>query len=509
MTNLKQPCSRDRDAMERSMRKINNEISFWHSHLAGVTLFCYLILLAGCKVGPDYKPPEVQVPEAWIEPVTTADTRSSESIDRDLATWWTLFRDPVLTSLIERAVVSNLDLRWAEARVREARAARAATGAGLGPSIDATGSFKRSRSTVTVSETGPGIPGGSRTHTEGVISNQYQAGFDAGWELDIFGGVRRGVEAAEADLRSVSETRRDVLVTLVAEVARDYIDLRRFQERLTIARRNLKAQRHSADLTRRRFEGGFVGALDVANAEAQAATTAAQIPSLETSVRQTLYRLSVLLAREPANLMEELSVYVSIPEQHPPVPIGVPSDLLRRRPDIRRAEADIQAATARIGVATADLFPRFYISGTFGFSGSESGSWTDWANRIWSLGPSASWSVFNSGQVRANIRLREAVRDQTLVAYQQTVLSALQEVENALIASAKEKDRRTSLLASVVANRKAVDLAMKLYAEGETDFLNVLSAQRSLYSSEDALAQSTHDVYVNLVGLYKAAGGGW
>jgi multidrug efflux system outer membrane protein len=300
-----------------------------------------------------------------------------------------------------------------------------------------------------------------------------------------------------------------VFVTLTAEVARNYIDLRTFQQRIAIAQENLRAQRHSAELTRRRFEAGFVNGLDVANADALAANTAAGIPLLEASARQSIHALSVLLGAEPGALIQELNPAAAIPAGLPSVPLGVPSDLLRRRPDIRAVEAAVHASTARIGVAEADLFPRFTISGSMAFEAAEPGSLFNWANRLWSFGPWVNWPVFETGRIRSNIELQEAFRDEDLIAYRQTVLTALQEVEDALIASAKEQEHRKALLDAVAANRKAVELATMLYTEGQADFLNVLVAQRALYSSEDALTQSTGTVSTNLVALYKALGGGW
>jgi multidrug efflux system outer membrane protein len=453
-------------------------------------------ILSGCMVGPNFKRPQATLPADWAG--QTAEFQPVTPAEEELANWWTLFDDPTLVSLIERAVQSNLDLKQAEARIRQARAARGVVASGIGPTVDATGAYQRSRT-----------PGGTNGKSEGNISNQYQAGFDAGWELDIFGGVRRAIEAADADLQAAMETRRDVLVTLTAEVARNYIDLRAFQERIVIARQNLATQKHSAALTRQRFEAGFIGALDVASADAQVATTTAQIPLLEASAQQTIYSLSVLLGRDPAALVRELSPVAAIPLTSPSVPLGVPSDLLRRRPDIRRAEADIHAATARIGVATADLFPRFTISGSVGVRASDFSSWFDWASRIWSFGPSASWNLFNTGGTRSNIEQQRALQEQSLITYQQTILGALQEVENALIASAKEAEHRRALREAVGANRKAVDLATTLYTQGNTDFLNVLNAQRSLFATEDALIQSTGKVSTNLVAVFKALGGGW
>ncbi|UCF90771.1 MAG: efflux transporter outer membrane subunit [Desulfobacterales bacterium] len=463
-----------------------------------LTAWIYLATLSSCMVGPNYQPPRTQVPADWAcvpaIPATLA--------EKALARWWTLFKDPTLGSLVERAVQSNLDLKLAEARIRQARSATEIALSAIGPTVDANGTFRRNRSA--------GSSGVDNSHrTTAVIVNDYQAGFDAGWELDIFGGVRRGIEAADADLQARVEARRDVLVTLTAEVARTYIDLRALQQRISIARKNLAAQTHTAELTRRRFQAGFVSALDVANADAQIATTAAQIPLLEASAQQSIYSLSFLLGLEPAALNQELSAASTIPPAPPATPLGLPSDLLRRRPDIRRAEAEIHAATARIGVAAADLFPRFTISGSVGVRASDFGSWFDWARRFWSFGPSASWNVFASGAIRANIEAQQALQAQSLITYRQAVLTALQEVENALIASAKEADHRKALVEAVGANRKAVALATRLYTEGQVDFLNVLNSQKSLYASEDALVQSTGSVSIQLVALYKALGGGW
>ncbi len=455
----------------------------------------YLGTVTGCLVGPDYQPPQMQVPGAWSGPTAAPSTPVEV---QDLVHWWTAFNDPVLTSLVDRAAASNLDLKLAEARIRQARAARGIAVAGLGPTVNASGDVVRSRSAITT---------GNRT--QGTITNLYQTGLDSTWELDIFGGTRRNIEAADADLQGAVEDRRDVLVTLTAEVALNYIDLRSFQQRIDIARKNLKAQQHTADLTRQRFEAGFVGRLDVANADAQVATTASVIPLLESSARQTIYNLGILLGREPAALLEELTPAAGIPAAPPEVPAGLPADMLRRRPDIRRAEAQIHAATARIGVATADLFPKFALSGAAGFRSNQFHSWVDWVNRFWSIGPSASWQVFASGAIRSNIRLQEAIQEQSLFAYQQTVLTALQDVENALVASAKEADHLKALTEAVAANRQAVQLSTMLYTQGQVDFLNVLNAQRSLFVSEDALVQSTGTVSTNLVALYKALGGGW
>lgn len=449
-----------------------------------------VMMMAGCTVGPDYKPQDPNMPAAYTGRISTAETPAEYT---NLVQWWKVFNDPNLTSLVDRAVKSNLDLQQAEARIRQARAARGVAAAGFWPTADATGSYTRSRS------------GGSSA----TYGNLFKAGLDAAWELDIFGGTRRNIEAAEANIQFAVEDHRDVLVTLVSEVSLNYVELRGFQQEIVIAKDNLKAQLHTAELTRKRFQGGFVGSLDVANADAQVATTASQIPAMETSAQQTIYNLSVLLGLEPAALLEELSSASLIPTTPPEVPMGIPSELLRRRPDIRRAEAQIHSDTARIGVATADLFPKFSLTGSLNFQSNQPNRLINWNNRSWSFGPAVDWQIFNAGSVSSNIKLQKALQQETILAYQKTVLTALQDVENALVAYAKEHERRKALLDAVTASRKAVELATQLYAQGQTDFLNVLNAQRSLYSSEDALVQSTRNLSTDLVALYKALGGGW
>ena len=467
-------------------------------HACLVLMFC-LTVLAGCAVGPDYQPVKTPVPDTWASPVPGTGPQPG----LDVARWWASFEDPVLVSLVERAFASNLDLKLAESRIRQARAARGISISGLGPAVNAGGSFQRS-----LSSPGGGL-GSSTNSSEGTISNLFQAGFDAAWELDIFGGVRRGVEAADADLLAAEEGRNGVLVTLAAETAINYINLRGYQQQILIARNNLSAQQHNAELTRKIYMAGLTSALDAVNADAQVANTAAQIPVLESSAQQAIYSLSLLVAREPGALLQELTAPSPIPATPPSVPAGIPSELLRRRPDIRGAEAQIHAATARIGVATADLFPKFTLSGSAGYQSNDVNSWLNWSNRFWSFGPSVNWQIFDTGKTLSNIELNKALREQSFIAYRQTVLTALQEVDSALIASAKEHDHYQALSNAVAANRKAVSLATELYTHGQTDFLQVLLAQRSLYISEDALVQSTRTVSTNLVALYKALGGGW
>jgi NodT family efflux transporter outer membrane factor (OMF) lipoprotein len=451
-----------------------------------IGLCLLLSLAAGCLVGPDYVPYETETPTRWA-----AVEQYLADTEPNFVSWWEQFQDPMLTSLIERAMQSNLDLKTARSRIRQARAALWFSEGGLWPSVDATATQSRRRAST------------------GAKTEFYSAGLDAAWELDIFGGQRRDIEASEAFVQAAVEDLRDVWVTLTAEIALNYISLRGFQQEIVILEQNLAAQQKTADLTRKRFTGGFVGALDVANAEVQVANTSAQLPLLELSAQQTIHNLGILLGTDPSALTEELSPVTDIPFAPVQIAAGIPSDLLRRRPDIRSAEAQIHAATALIGVAEADLFPRFALTGSLGFQSQKADALFNWNNRIWSAGPSAGWNIFDAGRTRANIEAQKAAREQTLLAYQQIVLTALQEAEDAMISLVKEQEHRVALKKSVEASRRSVNLATQLYTEGETDFLNVLTAQRSLYSSEDALVNSNRTVSTNLVALYKALGGGW
>jgi multidrug efflux system outer membrane protein len=464
-----------------------------------------IFLAAGCTVGPNYQKPDLAVPAGWQE----AQQKGVDARSAELARWWSTFNDPLLNSLVERAVRSNLDLRLAEARIREARASRVVTASGAWPTLNVSGSYTRNRA----SQNGVAVPG------EGTVivpsgganldQNFYQSGFDANWEIDVFGRVRRSVEAADATVEATVEDRRDVLVTLLGEVARNYIDLRGFQRQLAVARDNLKTQQDTLELTQVRFQAGLASDLDVAQQEAQLNTTASQIPTLESSLKQAAYALDVLLALQPGALWGEVVKETEIPTLPPEVLVGLPSDLLRRRPDIRRAERQLAAATAQVGAAMADLFPRFSLTGIAGLQSVSASDWLSRGSRFWSIGPTISWPVFDAGRIRATIEIRNAQQEQALTQYEKSILSAFQDVETALVNYANEQVRYRSLTDAVVANRRAVTMANELYIRGLNDFLNVLDTQRSLYVTESALTQSQATMATNLVALYKALGGGW
>ena len=452
----------------------------------------------GCMVGPNFRPVHSRAPDGWAGLKEVAAKQPSVPTDQpaNLVQWWRQFDDPMLTALVEDALKANLDLRLAEARLRQARAARGVAVGGLWPAVSAAAEYQYQN-------------GSSRGPAAGQAQNFYLAGFDAAWELDVFGGQRRQVESATANVQAASEGISGVQVSLVAEVALDYIQLRGSQQEIIIAQNNLKAQENTAEITHQRSKAGFASALDIANAEANVATTESQIPVLEAAAKQSIYALSVLLARLPEDLLERLSPTGELPGPPSQIPAGLPSDLLRRRPDIRQAEAQLHAATAQIGVAVADLFPKFSLTGSVNWQGNALNNLLTASGNTFSVGPLVNWSIFQGGAIISNVRVQEALRDQAFITYQKTVLGAFQDVENALIAFNKEQQHCKSLKDSVAANGKAVDLSVVLYTEGLLDFLNVLVAQRSLFAVEDALVQSNRDIAIDLIALYKALGGGW
>jgi multidrug efflux system outer membrane protein len=472
-------------------------------------------LVGGCTVGPNHVEPKIDSPASWSVVGEHAPAGLSSS-PADVVQWWQLLGDSTLDSLIERAVESNHDLRIAHARLREARAARGIAAAALFPNVDVGGSYTRSRRSENVGFEGApagagggGAGGGSMFSAPGEETDLYQVGFDAGWELDFFGRVRRSVEAADANIGAAAANRRDVLVSLLGDVARHYTDLRGYQRRLDIARRNIDAQQQTVDLSNARFKAGLVSELDVAQAKAQLATTQSQVPALESAARQAIHALGLLVGRQPESLIQELTPHADIPSTPPQVPVGLPSDLLRRRPDIRAAERALAAATANIGVATADLFPRFTLTGSLGLAADDAAMVFNAGSRAFTFGPSVTWPIFDAGRIRANIAVHNARQEQALAAYEVTVLRSFRDVEDALIAYWKALERRVMLTQAVDANRRAVELSSELYSRGLGDFLRVLESQRALYAVEDQLVQSDRDVTANFIALYKALGGGW
>ena len=463
-----------------------------------------VLTLAGCAaVGPDYVPVEPNAPKQWHTELQRGLSAEPVKPER-LAQWWTVLNDAQLAQLEERAVKANLDLKTARARVREARALRAMTQAGLFPTLDAEASFSRYRGSEHRIE---GVRGFSEFY--GKTRSLYSTSFDAAWELDVFGGVRREVEAAQANLEASQEQLHDVLVSLSAEVALNYLEVRTYQARLAATRANLKAQQHTYDLNRSRYEAGIIDELAVQQARYNLEHTRSLIPALETGLEAAKNRLAVLLGEAPGALHAELADTKPIPAPPAEVAVGVPADTVRHRPDIRAAERELAAQTAEIGVAKADLYPKFQLTGSIGLEAAKSNDFFKSGSRAWSVGPGISWAVFHAGAIVENIKVQTARQKQALLEYQSAVLRALEDVENVLVAYAKEQQRRESLIAAVAAARKAYELAEDRYKAGLVDFSNVLDAQRALLSFQDELAQSEGAVTSNLVRLYKALGGGW
>src|ERR1700747_3426473 len=458
------------------------------------------LLLAGCSVGPNYKRPQVAVPRQW----TVAAARGTAATPIEKHDWWSSFQDPELNSLVERSAKQNLDLKLALERVQEARAARGVARSGYFPSIDGAASATRNRERIIV-------PTG--TQKSAVIVpleyNNFQGGFAALWELDVFGGIRRSVQAATADMTAAEENRGDVLVILLGDVGRVYAQLRGFQRRLEIANKNIKTQQDTLDLTSARAKAGLATELDVSRAAAQLESTKAVVPTLLSGIDVSIHRLSVLLGEEPGALRSELEKGSPIPSAGPEVDVGLPSDLLKRRPDIRRSEAQLAAATARMGESKADLFPRFVLTGTAGRQATQLHDLTLGAGNFFSAGPGISLPLFTGGRIRSNIAGQTSRQREALISYQSAILNALEEVENALVSYSQEQERRDRLNDAVAHSQLAVDLATEQYKAGLVDFLSVLDAQRDLYANEDQLVQSQTTVTTNLVGLYRALGGGW
>jgi NodT family efflux transporter outer membrane factor (OMF) lipoprotein len=456
--------------------------------------------MVGCLVGPKYQPPATAAPEHWSEPLAGIETDRTES----LAAWWQRFHDPELDSLVARALRANPDLRIADARVREARAEAGLAEAGLWPEANLSGSAGRAKQSGNQPLIGSALPPGTP-----LTSSVYQSGFDASWELDLFGGARRGTEAAYADLAAAGFSRGDAQVQLAAEVARNYVTARSYQQRLEIARQNIAAQRDGVTLAQDRYRQGLTSGLEPEQAATVLAQTEAQVPSLESGLQTAIHHLGVLLGQRPGALGEELAARAAIPAAPPQVPAGLPSDLLRRRPDIRVAERRLAAATAQIGVATAELFPKFSLTGNYGYLSTGTGNLVTPRSSAWSVGPSFQWRLFDAGRIRAGIRAQNARQEQALALYEKAVLTSFEDVENALVALAKEQSRNQPLRIAVASSRNSLEISRDQYRNGLTSFINVLDAERSLYQTEDTLVQSDQAVAQDVIALFKALGGGW
>lgn len=463
-----------------------------------------LALLAGCTVGPDYQAPDTALPESWRQP---APPGPKLDVEADQA-WWRSFNDPLLTNLIDRAVITNFDLQRARAAIIEARALRLEAASAFYPSVDAGTSVTRSRQTSKGNTTSFG---GFNVQTDdrSSINTFYEAGFDAAWELDVFGKTRRSVEAADAFVAAQTDAANNVRLTLIGDVARAYVDARGLQRQIEVTRQTIDAQQDTLALTRARYQAGTGTGLDVVRAEAQLATFTAALPPLQTALAENIHRLGVLTGQAPQALADLLEIPAPIPVADAVPSTGVPADLIRRRPDIRESERLLAEETANIGVAVADRYPSFTLPGSITLNNTKLLELFTSVSLIWSVGPQVTVPVFDAGRRQAEVEARRARQRQALASYRQTVLLSLEEVENALVALSQEKERRQALLRSVAANTDAVSLSTELYTRGLGTFLDVLVAQRSLFETQSDLAVSEAALSTDMVSLYKSLGGGW
>lgn len=453
------------------------------------------LLLSGCAaVGPNYAAPELATPATW-RGATAARVAVAPTTPEDLATWWRQLDDPTLTSLVEQALQTSLDLRAAQAKLREARARRALAGAELFPTVSGSAAGRRVKAS--------GESGGGGT------ANLFSAGFDASWEPDVFGGLQRGVEAAQANLEASQASLHAVQVSLVAEVGLNYVELRASQAALDIARANAASQAETLQLTQWRAQAGLTTALDVEQARANLEQTKAQIPSLETSRAEAEHRLEILLGQQPGTLAERLAQPGGIPRMPAHVAVSIPADALRQRPDVRVAERTLAAETARIGVVEAQAYPNFSLSGSLGLEALTLGALSGGNAVAGSVLGSVAAPIFDAGRIRQQVNIQTAVQEQALVNYESTVLNALEEVENALVAVANTRQRQDNLREALQAARLAARLARHRYSAGLSDFQTVLDTERTVLTVEDKLTLSEADGAKALIQLYKALGGGW
>lgn len=450
--------------------------------------------LAGCAVGPDYAgPPGLNLPPHWSAESTSR--RHAGTLDR----WWLRLRDPMLNRLIERAVEANPDVAKAKAAVREARATLQQTGAGLFPSVTGSASVSDNKTSA----------GSGSAVADTAPYALHQGSFDSSWELDLFGGTQRNIEAAVRGQQSAEEDLRDTLVTLIGDVAAYYVEARGYQARIALAQRTSVSQRDTEKLTRSKYEAGSGNAVDLARATAQAATTEANVPTYRAALAADIHRLSLLLGRPPDAVASLMARAAPVPAPRMPLPTGLPADLLVSRPDVASAERKLAQATAKIGAAEADRYPAVSLTGSVGTSALRAGDLAKYSTMSWSVGPAITVPVFDAGKRLATVGIAEAQRDQAFATFHSTLLTALEEVENALVSLSQERMRTAKLAEAAKNYREAARLSRSLFETGSASFIDVLDAERSLYSAEDSLIQSKVSAAKNYISLAKALGGGW
>jgi NodT family efflux transporter outer membrane factor (OMF) lipoprotein len=454
------------------------------------------VLPAGCVVGNDYIPVSKEMPLAWKQPLSSV-MKSEPNMP---ARWWEIFGDAELNHLVELAVANNQDVKAAFSRLEASRALRDYTTGQYYPTVDATGSYTRYQTSK---------DGAAQMRDEPDPVNLHSGGFDFLWEIDLFGKIKRSVESSKASYQASIEDYRDVMVTLLADVCRNYVDLRTTQMRIAYAEDNIKIQRDTLGLTKNRYESEIAGELDVRQAELNLANTQAEIPSLRIAETGSRNRLAVLVGQMPGTLEEQLRQRRPLPSIKEKIAVGLPADLLRQRPDIRRAERQLAAQTAQIGVATADLYPSLQLMGTFEIQSRQLSGLGNIHNKAYSFGPGAQWRLFDANRIKNTIKMEEAGTRELLARWENAVLLAAEEVENAMVSYVQQGERTGSLDNSVKASLRSLELVESQYKNGLTDFQNVLDMQRTLFGQQDKLAASQGEELKSLVRIYKGFGGGW
>ena len=482
----------DQRSTPQAMKHIEHRGRSWSLAVG----FLPIVLLAGCAVGPNYKRPQTSVAASFANSLTNVAT-ADEAV---LATWWKGFEDTRLNDLVDRAIAHNHDLRIATANLKEARALRRLTTYDLAPTVQGNAGYQNSLLSKSAAP-----PGASRGNREFEL---YDASFDATWELDLFGRVRRSVQAANAQFSATEATRLDVLVSVTAEVARNYLELRGLQNRLAVARKNADVQTETLRITQSRLDGGRGTDFDVSRSGSLLNLTLSTIPPLDAAIQKTIHRIAVLIGQQPTALVAELSPPASLPTAMPAIALSNPESLLRHRPDIRAAERSLAAATARIGVATANLFPRVTFIGSVGLQAETFAVLGKNGADTWNFGPRITWAALDLGRVQARIKAADARAEASLAFYERTVLGALEETEDALVDFGHEQTGQQFLQTSAEASQKAADLAHQRYEGGVSDFLSVLDAERTLLEAQDRLAASQTRTATAYVAVYKALGGG-
>lgn len=477
-------------------KKYSDFYRFVQVTLFSVTTISFFFINTGCRVGPDYKTPELKTPDKF----ETNLSNIQSDVSGDLSTWWTNMNDPLLNSIIDEVLQDNLDIKIAADRIDQAQAFRGIISGTDKPQVNVQGSGMREKYSLN-SLFGP------------FLSNQYENDFigalGARWELDLFGKNARSLEAADATVEATIENKSAVMVLMSAQVAKEYIHLRQLQNQISVAKDNIQIQEDTIQIVQQRFDVGLVNELVLQQAKAQLEATKSILPSLDTAMRRSIHRIGILTGKEPRALENKLIADANIPATQPVIPIGLPSELLLRRPDVRRAERNLAAATANIGVATADLFPRFSLTGALGLESTQFSRFAESDSQYWTLGTGISWPIIDFGTIRSNIKLQNAKQKEAMDIYVKSTLGAFEDVENALVTYGNEQERLGFLEAETFASQRTFDLAKDRYRQGLVDFLNVLDAQRQLYRAQDALTVSKGQLAIDLVILYESLGGGW